>query len=199
MQLSVPLILASQSPRRKKLLEQLGLSFQVIVRSTDERIPPGVEPAAIVQTLANQKANPIAVQNPDSLTLAADTIVVLHGRILGKPQSTDDAHAMLRSLSGKTHTVFTGLALQHPTSNRSFSAVESTDVTFASLSDAEIQSYVATGSPMDKAGAYGIQDDFGAVFVKQITGDYYNVVGLPLHRLYVTLRTQFPDFLPESQ
>lgn len=195
MHLSSPLILASQSPRRKRLLEQLGLSFEVVVSPVEEVIPPDAVPAEIVQTLAVHKAEPVARTHPHALTLAADTIVVLDETILGKPETTTEAEAMLGRLSGVTHTVFTGLALSHPATGRQVKAVEATAVTFAPLSTDEIRRYVATGSPMDKAGAYGIQDDYGAVFVRRIDGDYYNVVGLPLHRLYTLLRSHFADLL----
>lgn len=195
MHLSSPLILASQSPRRKRLLEQLGLSFEVVVSPVEEVIPPDAVPSQIVQTLAVHKAEPVARAHPHALTLAADTIVVLDESILGKPATTAEAEAMLGRLSGVTHTVFTGLALSHPATGRQVTAVEATAVTFAPLSTDEIRRYVATGSPMDKAGAYGIQDDYGAVFVRRIDGDYYNVVGLPLHRLYTLLRSHFADLL----
>jgi len=193
MQITLPFVLASQSPRRRRLLERLGVEFTVHVSPAEEIIPPGAVPAEIVQTLADDKTAPVAQAHPTALVLAADTVVAHDGDILGKPRSADEATATLHRLSGTTHTVFTGLALHHHESGQTATAVEATDVTFGTLTDDEIAAYVATGSPMDKAGSYGIQDDWGALFVERIDGDYYNVVGLPLRRLYLTLRDHFPD------
>ena len=137
----------------------------------------------------------ISHDHPEALTLGADTVVLLNGEVLGKPRSEAEARSMLGRLSGATHTVCTGLALLHPSSGRSVTGNEATQVTFAELSDEEIAGYVATGSPMDKAGAYGIQDDYGALFVSSIDGDYHNVVGLPLHRLYRMLTQHFADLM----
>ena len=195
MTLRTPLVLASQSPRRRRLLEQLGLAFRVQVSPAEEVVADGEAPAAAVRRLALDKARPVAVQHPSALTLAADTEVVLDGRMLGKPGHPDEARAMLRRLSDRTHTVLTGLALVHPATERRVVACEATSVAFAALTEAEIEAYVATGSPLDKAGAYGIQDDYGAVFVRRIEGDYYNVVGLPLHRVYRLLHDHFADLL----
>jgi septum formation protein len=138
---------------------------------------------------------PVAAEHPTALTLGADTIVVHDGSILNKPGDAESARAMLRQLSGTTHSVYTGFALLHPSSDRCVRRVERTDVTFAALSDAEITAYVNTGSPLDKAGAYGIQDAMGPLFVESIEGDYYNVVGLPLHALYQELTSHFDDLL----
>ncbi len=192
---AAPLVLASASPRRQVLLRQLGLAFDVVPAGIDETAPPGIEPSALVEHLAAEKAIAVAKTRPHRLVLGADTIVVLRGEVLGKPADADEARAMLRRLSGETHTVFTGLALVHLASSRRIVAHEETDVFVAELSDDEIAAYVATGSPLDKAGAYGIQDDYGAAFIRRIEGDYYTVVGLPLHRLYYLLRTHFPDVL----
>lgn len=194
MTIDTELVLASQSPRRRQLLEQLGLPFRVQVSPANEDIDLSLPPTTIVERLATRKAEPVADDNPASLTLAADTIVVHDGRVLNKPTSPDDARQMLHTLSGTSHTVYTGLALMHPVSERTATATEATTVHFAALSDEEIDAYVGTGRCMDKAGAYGIQDDWGALFVQGIDGDYYNVVGLPLRRLYVTL-TQHYDHL----
>ena len=193
MHINLPLILASQSPRRRRLLERIGLNFTVQVSPAEEVIPADASPENIVQVLARQKAGPVADQHPEALILAADTVVALDGHILGKPNSTAEAAETLQRLSGKTHTVYTGVSLIHRQSNRSVTAVEATEVTFGMLDSTEIEAYVATGSPMDKAGSYGIQDDMGALFVDGIQGDYYNVVGLPLRRLYMLLRSQFAD------
>lgn len=195
LQFNVPFILASGSPRRRRLLEQLGLDFEVRVPDVDEVFPPDASPEDIVLNLALQKGEPIAEANPDALTLAADTIVVLDGSVLGKPAGPAEAAAMLRRLSDRKHTVYTGVALVHSGSDRCVTAAVATEVTFGPLSDAEIERYVATGSPLDKAGAYGIQDDHGALFISRIEGDYYNVVGLPLHRFYRIVRIAFTDLL----
>lgn len=194
MQLRVTFILASQSPRRQHLLGLMDVSFVVVPSHVEEIIPQDLEPAGIVEELARQKVTRVSQRFPDALTLAADTIVVLDGEVLGKPADAAEAQRLLRQLSGQTHTVFTGLALAHPASGRLVQIHEATEVTFGHLDDAEIEAYVATGSPLDKAGAYGIQD-FGAVFVARIDGDFYNVMGLPLHRFYQLLRSDFADLL----
>lgn len=193
LRLHVPLVLASQSPRRRQLLERLGIPFSVHPSDVDETVPPDTAPSEVAALLATQKAEAIAPQHPDALTLGADTIVVLDDVVLGKPADAVEAAAMLRRLSERSHMVYTGLALVHH--GRTVTTHEATEVTFATLTDAEIAAYVQTGSPLDKAGAYGIQDDLGAFFVEGIQGDYYNVVGLPLRRLYGTLRTYFADLL----
>jgi septum formation protein len=195
MQVSTKLILASASPRRRDLLEQLNLTFTVQVSSADEIIPEGESPDEVVQILARRKSTPVAAEYPTALTLGADTIVVHEGDILGKPRTKDEARHMLSRLRSSTHTVYTGISLVHATSSRDVTAFEATHVKFGKISDAEIDAYVASGSPMDKAGAYGIQDEMGPLFVERIDGDYYAVVGLPLRRLYVTLRTEFSDLL----
>lgn len=193
MELTVPFILASGSPRRSRLLEQIGIPFQVQVSDVEETFARHAQPSAIVQDLALQKAEKIAERFKASLTLGADTIVVLDDTVLNKPANEDEAFEMLRALSDRTHMVFTGIALVHPDSGRKVTSHEKTRVTFAPMTDLEITNYIATGSPMDKAGSYGIQDDRGALFISGIEGDYYNVVGLPLHRLYRTLVTHFSD------
>jgi len=197
MKLRVPLILASRSPRRRKLLAQLGLDFEVHPSDLDENATNHRLPEQLVEQLALEKARAVAPRFPEALTLGADTIVVLDGDVLNKPADETEARAMLRRLSGRTHTVYTGVALVHPASRREVVDYEATQVTFAPLTDAEIDAYVATGSPLDKAGAYGIQDDYGAVFIRRIEGDYYNVVGLPLHRLYRMLRNHFADLIED--
>ena len=195
MQFHTPLVLASGSPRRRQLLDQLHVEFIIDVEPVDEVIPPGADPAEVVASLARLKGASVARRRKDSLVLSADTIVVLENEILGKPTDETDASRMLASLAGRTHSVFTGIALHHHNTERTITAVEETRVTFAPLSRPEIEAYVATGSPMDKAGAYGIQDDRGALFVSRIEGDFYNVVGLPLHRLYATLKIHFHDLI----
>lgn len=195
LQLSVPLILASQSPRRKALLERLGVPFNVYVSPVDESVEEPGPPSGLVQQLARRKAETVASEYPESLVLAADTVVAHGDTILSKPESEAAARRMLRDLSGTQHSVHTGIALEHAASERSVTAVESTRVIFGELDEEEIDAYVASGSPLDKAGAYGIQDHTGSLLVERIEGDYYNVVGLPVRRLYVTLRSRFGDVL----
>ena len=188
--LRVPLVLASASPRRRDLLARLGLAFDVRPTDADETWPDlALGPAA--EAVATRKAR--AVEAPGALVLAADTVVALDDDVLGKPPTPEAARRTLRRLSGRTHRVATGIALRHDAREATAHAV--THVTFGDLSDAEIDAYVATGSPLDKAGAYGIQDDAGALLVERIEGDYANVVGLPLRLLYVTLRDAFPDLV----
>ena len=190
--LSKPLILASQSPRRRLLLEQLGLTFSVIPADIDElALPLDMIPSEYVQALACSKANAVAEKlgNEPAIVLGADTIVVIDGIILNKPVDANEAYSMLRSLSGRTHYVYTGIAITQVPSMSIISSYQMTEVEFRILEDDEIYAYIATGSPMDKAGAYGIQEDFGAVFVKKIVGCYYNIVGLPLEMVYGILRS----------
>jgi nucleoside triphosphate pyrophosphatase len=194
----VTLYLASSSPRRAHLIKLLG-ARDVVVRShpVEEDFDALRSPQEIVRRLALHKARalqPILMAEAKSgVILGADTIVVLNGIVLNKPVDPDDAKRMLRMLSGQTHRVFTGIALLHATSGVYHSFAEETDVTFRDLTDTEIDDYVAGGSPLDKAGAYGIQDDHGAVFISKIDGDYYNVVGLPLCRLYIELSKFAPN------
>jgi len=199
LELTLPLVLASQSPRRRDLLHRLGLEFEVQPSDVDESFPEDVESGEAVEIVAARKAARTALFHPDGLTLAADTVVVLGDEVLGKPVSAAHARDMLQRLSGRTHIVYTGIALAHPTSGRTVTDHEATRVTFGELDSAEISAYVATGSPMDKAGSYGIQDDYGALLVERIEGDYYNVVGLPLRCLYRTIRQHFPDLLRPRQ
>ena len=188
MQLSHPLILASRSPRRSALLQQIGLNPSLAPCDVPEVMDPSLSPAQNAESLAVQKARCGAKDVRDGIVLGADTIVVIDGETLGKPSDDADAVRMLLLLSGRTHTVHTGFALLECPSGRLVSGVESTRVTFRTLPREEITEYVRSGSPMDKAGAYGIQDDYGAVFVTRIEGCYYTVVGLPLARVYQALR-----------
>ena len=178
------LILASQSPRRRALLRQIGLRFRVIPSHTPERIRRNESPRQNARRIAVEKAREVAGRLRRGIVIGADTIVVLDGRILGKPSTPADARRMLRLLSGREHTVFTGFAIIDAQTGRMRAGVEATRVQFRVLGRQEIASYVRAGSPMDKAGAYGIQDDFGAVFVERIRGCYYTVVGFPLARFY---------------
>ena len=193
--LSVPLVLASASPRRRALLHSLGLAPLVRPTHADETWPHGAPPAEGVERLAERKAEAAEarVGDADALVIAADTIVVLDGDILGKPDSDAEAARTLRRLSGRAHTVYTGFALRYGA--RTVCDHRATRVVFSALSDREIDRYVATGSPRDKAGAYGIQDDLGALLVERIEGDYTNVVGLPLRAVYETLRDPFAGLL----
>lgn len=175
------LILASGSPRRKELLETAGIDFEIKVADVDEKIPDGASPQEAVMSLALQKAQAVAVDNPEKIVLGADTVVAYGGKILGKPKSEADAVKMLTELSGKVHTVCTGVALIKGDRVKSFCEV--TEVEFHKLAEDEIINYVKTGEPMDKAGAYGIQGK-GCVLVKKIDGDYFNVVGLPVSKVY---------------
>lgn len=193
------IILASGSPRRKKLLEQINIPFSVEVSSASEEFEPGGRPQDIVCELALRKARQVAEGKTDALVIGADTVVVLNDTILEKPDGPGEAREILSRLSGKTHHVLTGVSLVKTGKSGNIDAVrtffEKTDVTFAELDEYEIQEYVETGSPMDKAGAYGIQDDLGALFVKKIKGDYYNVVGFPLHSFYTTLKQFAPGLI----
>ncbi len=181
------IVLASASPRRRNLLQQLGFELKIDPSSVDEVFDESMEPSIMARNLAFQKAEEVSLRHPDEIVLGADTIVVLDGLMLSKPQDTDDAKAMLRLLSGRIHQVWTGVSLIKRATDTTISFAECTEVQFTALSDHEIDAYVATGSPLDKAGAYGIQDDWGAVFISGINGDYYNVVGLPLHAMYRNL------------
>lgn len=196
LQIQHPVILASQSPRRKQLLQQLGLEFSVHPSGLDETaVPFKNDFGEFVTRLALLKAQDVAAKTSErSIVLGADTIVVLKGEKLEKPVDAVDAARMLRMLSDNVHTVFTGIALVDSESGVFKTACQQTKVTFRELDEEEIVAYVSTGSPLDKAGAYGIQDDFGAVFVREIAGDYYNIVGLPLELLYRSLK----EFLKEN-
>jgi septum formation protein len=190
------LYLASASPRRAQLIQLLGIP-NVIISPThiDETHDGNLAPAEYVEELAIGKAKallPSLKGDEQGVILGADTTVVLDNAILGKPNDADHAKKMLRRLSGNTHIVYTGVALVDSASGKEHSFVEKTFVTFREISDEEIAMYVASGSPMDKAGSYGIQEDHGAVFVSRIDGDYYNVVGLPLCSLYLALREFSP-------
>ena len=188
MHLIKPLVLASRSPRRIQLLRQIGLYPNVIpcdVNEDFDLILPASENAV---NLALRKAREVAGSINGAIVIGADTIVTLDGQMLGKPENSDDAVRMLEMLSGKTHVVHTGYALVDRPSDAFVTGVEGTLVTFRDIPRSEIEEYIAGGSPMDKAGAYGIQDDYGAVFVTRIEGCFYNVVGLPLSSLYSALQ-----------
>ena len=183
-------ILASKSPRRKKLLEQIGIKFEIMESDVDEKEHPlNISPKEYAEQLAYKKAVDIANKiNKQAIVLGADTIVVLNNEILNKPEDRQEAFSILQKLSGNTHTVITGIALVESWTARKLITSQSTEVKFRDLTAEEISAYIETGSPMDKAGAYGIQDDFGAVFISHINGCYYNIVGLPLELLYRKLK-----------
>ncbi len=173
------IILASKSPRRRYLLEQAGLQFSVIPSSFDENSVAMAEPASYVRKLAECKADIVAAAYPDHWVIGADTIVLIGQDILGKPGSDDEARQMLRRLSAKTHRVLTGYCVCCKNRDRFFSETVSTDVCFKDLSAAEIEWYIHSGEPFDKAGSYAIQG-LGTFLVKRINGSYTNVVGLPV-------------------
>lgn len=188
MHLSKRLVLASQSPRRISLFRQIGVEVDVIPSNVPEEFDPAVSAEENAQRLSLRKAMDVGRDIGDAIIIGADTIVVIDGVLLGKPADPADAVRMLEILSGRTHTVFTGFSLLDRPSDRSTTGIERTDVTFRELPRREIEEYVASGSPLDKAGAYGIQDDYGAVFVTRIEGCFYNVVGFPLAKFYTTLQ-----------
>ncbi len=184
---NIKIFLASKSPRRRKLLKQLGLNFKSFSIDLHEEILDGEHPVQTVKRLALHKSQKAVKKVDSGIVITADTIVVLDSEIIGKPKNENDAFKILSKLSGRTHTVYTGFVIHNIDTNKKIIDYEKTKVTFRKLSATEIKDYINTGSPMDKAGAYGIQDDFGAVFVKKIDGCYYNVVGLPLAKLYRSL------------
>lgn len=183
----IPIYLASKSPRRRKLLKQLNLKFKSFSVDMDEKILKNEKPFRAVTRLSKEKLNLAKTKVKSGIIITADTIVVLKNSIIGKPTSKKDAFRILKLLSGKTHTVYTGYSIYNFNKHKSITEYEKTEVTFRKLTDDEILDYISGGSPMDKAGAYGIQDDFGAVFIKKINGCYYNVVGLPVAKFYHAL------------
>ena len=172
------IILASQSPRRQELLKLITNDFEIKVSNVDETLPSGISPKDAVLYLSKIKAEP--VKNDSDIIIGADTVVALDGKILGKPKNDENAREMLKFLSGKAHSVFTGVTLIKGDITRSFSV--ETKVKFFDLTDEEIDEYIKTGEPADKAGAYGIQG-YGSLLVEKIDGDYFNVVGLPVSKL----------------
>jgi len=181
------IILASKSPRRKELIEKIGIEdYKIIEADIDETPPPVSVPWQTVCYIALQKARDVSRRcKKDDIIIAADTMVAIDGSMLGKPASEDEAFSMLSIMSGMWHEVVTGVVVKK--GETEIVEYESTKVKFRELEPEEIESYIATGSPMDKAGAYGVQD-IAALFVERIEGDYYNVMGLPLHRLGLMLK-----------
>lgn len=188
------LILASQSPRRRELLGLFRIPFLVRVADIDETMDPHASPADEVARVSRLKA--LAIDHaPEDVVIAADTIVVCDGRVLGKPRSEEEAKQMLRFLSGRDHQVMTGMTVLH--GQEAVVCTEVTDLHFRSLSNREIDAYVATGEPMDKAGAYGIQGG-AALFCSRMEGDYYNVMGLPVCRLSRILARIAPELMGDT-
>ena len=184
------LILASASPRRRQLLEGAGFEFEVRLKPTEEKWEPGMPPEKVPEHLAHLKASAFEGElQPDELLITADTVVCLNGEILGKPAGREEAIAMLRKLSGCKHTVVTGVCLTTADRQKSFSV--STDVYFKELTDKEITYYVDRYQPFDKAGAYGIQEWIGYIGIRRIEGSFYNVMGLPVQKLYEELNQFF--------
>ena len=178
-------VLASSSPRRRQLLDLIGITHEVRPANIDETMRPREAPRRHAERLAREKATVIATRDPDLITIGADTVVVINRKVLGKPRDEAEAVRMLTQLSGREHTVITAVAVARGKKLRS--AIEEVCVKFRRLREDEIEAYVATGEPMDKAGAYGIQG-YGATIVERIDGDYFAVMGLPLMRLTVLMR-----------
>jgi septum formation protein len=178
-------VLASSSPRRRDLLNLIGIAHEVRPANLDESMRPRETPRRHAERLARDKASAVAVRDPDLITIAADTIVVINRKVLGKPSDKEEAARMLSMLSGREHTVITAVAVSRGKKLRS--AIEEVKVKFRRLREDEIEAYIATGEPMDKAGAYGIQG-YGATIVERVEGDYFAVMGLPLVRLIALMR-----------
>ena len=189
------LILASASPRRRELLGLFGLPFVIRAADIDETMNPALPPEAEVARVSRLKALAVPREAED-VVIAADTIVVCGGRVLGKPHSHEEAVQMLRLLSGRDHQVMTGCTVRAPGGTETFTEI--TDLHFRQLTEAEIARYVASGEPMDKAGAYGIQGG-AALFCQGIRGDYYNVMGLPVCRLGQVLKRKAPQLMEDTQ
>ena len=187
------LILASGSPRRKELLSLFRIPFTVVPAAVDETMDPANAPCDEVARLSAKKARAVK-REPDDVVIAADTIVVCEGKVLGKPKSEENAYAMLSLLSGRDHQVMTGCTVLRGEKCETFTEV--TDLHFRTLSEREIRAYIASGEPMDKAGAYGIQGG-AALFCRRMEGDYYNVMGLPVCRLWQTLQSIAPELTEE--
>lgn len=179
------LILASSSPRRKEILQKIYKSFEIITCDVDESVDENLGPGQLVMELAQKKAQAVAETNRDAFVIGSDTIVYHHPQVLGKPKDKQDAKQMLQLLSGQTHSVYTGVAVVKGDERIQF--FEKTDVKFWELTEEEIDTYIETGEPFDKAGAYGIQD-IGSILVESIHGDFFAVMGLPIARLFRTLK-----------
>ena len=188
------ILLASQSPRRKELVNLLPWPFEICVKEVEEKIDASQPAWENVKSLALQKAQAVACNKPDDWVVGADTVVCYQDRILGKPKDEKEAYEMLMMLSGKTHKVYTGVAIVHQKKGCIITFYEATNVTMQELTDEEIKAYIATKEPLDKAGAYGIQG-YGSKYIVGIEGDYFNVVGFPVHAVY----TQLANLLIENR
>ena len=184
---NIPIYLASKSPRRKVLLKQLNLKFKVFSVECDESLKKNEPFIQAVKRISLIKLNAAKKIHNDGIIITADPLVVLDNETIGKPKNKEDAVRILKKLSNNTHKVYTGFSVYNALKNITVTDYEKTLVTFKKLSNKEIKNYVSLGSPLDKAGAYGIQDDFGTVFVKKINGCYNNVMGLPLFKVYNAL------------
>ena len=180
------LVLASQSPRRKQLMEMAELQFEIIIADVDETNPPGMPGAEVPAFLARKKATAIQHLATDAIIIAADTVVLLDHHILGKPKDYDDAFAILKQLSGRMHTVVTGVCIRSKVKEKCFSTT--TQVYFRPLTDQQIIHYITKYQPYDKAGAYAIQEWIGVTGIEKINGDYYNVMGLPIGEVIIVLQ-----------
>lgn len=185
------IILASQSPRRKQLLEWAEIEFDIIVKATEESYPKNLSPSDVPIHIAREKANAVAEQTDGKIIIAADTIVVLGDDIIGKPWDREEAISILKRLSGSNHKVITGVVIRQKDKEISFS--DTTDVEFHELTDQQIEFYVDKYQPFDKAGAYAIQEWIGVVGIKNISGDFYNVMGLPVSRVVQALKEFSPQ------
>ncbi len=190
------IMLASKSPRRKELLENIGVKFSVMITDTDESVvPKDMEPGLYVRELSLLKANAAAAYaDSNTFVIGADTVVVIDGTILGKPADRNDAFNMLKRMSGRVHSVYTGVTVVDTNTMHSVSEYEKTDVTFRELSDKEINYYIDNFSVLDKAGSYGIQE-YASIFVSKIEGDYFNIVGLPVCRLSTMISKEYGEDL----
>ena len=181
------IILASASPRRKEIVEKTGLKFKVYESDYKEELDLGLKPHALARFFSSEKARDVARRHRNALVIAADTIVVLRGRLFGKPRNEEQAKEMLKALSGKAHSVITGFTIIDMAGKKEISRSVESKVFFKRLSEDEIETYIRSGEPLDKAGAYGVQG-LGAILVKRIEGDFFNVVGLPLNALAESLK-----------
>ncbi|MBM4135555.1 MAG: septum formation inhibitor Maf [Nitrospira sp.] len=181
------IILASASPRRKEILKKTGLKFKVDKSDYEEKVDPGLKPHELTRFLSREKARHVARRYRNALVIAADTIVVFRGRLFGKPRNEEQAKEMLKALSGEAHSVITGFTIIDTAGKKEISRSVESKVFFKRLSTDEIETYIRSGEPLDKAGAYGVQG-LGAVIVKRIEGDFFNVMGLPLNALTESLK-----------
>lgn len=179
------ILLASQSPRRRELLQQLGFDFQVVSIDCEETFSSDLPMEEVAGFLSLKKANAFSDLKENQILITADTIVTFQNEILGKPKSTEDAQQMLRKLSGATHEVYTGITIK--TTKNTITKTDKAEVTFSNISEEEIDFYIQHCNPMDKAGSYGIQDWLGMAMIEKISGSYYTIMGLPTHILYQEL------------